>query len=428
MNKEIITSSRLGESCTRIKHDSGLTICLYPMSGYSTAFAIFGTKYGSVDTTFRTNREKDFITVPEGIAHYLEHKLFEGEECNAMDRFAETGAYSNAFTTFDMTAYHFTCSDKFSENLRILLDFVQHPYFTDENVAKEQGIIAQEIKNYLDDPGWRVFFNGLQGVYHKNPVRTDIAGTVESIAQINKELLYRCYQTFYNLNNMTLSIAGNFDPDEALKICDEMLNPYEDIGLEAIFPEEPEAVMEKRVTEKLYCALPLFQLAFKRPAPQGREAVRQYYIWNLMLDSAFGEFSPFYTKNYDSGLLNGTFEAGVFKGRGFFLPMISGDAREPERVAEEVKKEILRLRRDGIPREDFDTIKKSTYGDLISSFNNVGAVAKGMMTADFNGINVYDNIELAAAVTYDEAMEALCSFDIGNCSLSVVEPLERQNN
>ena len=425
MKKEILKSSRLGENYIRIKHDSGLNICMYPMKGFSTAYAIFGTRYGSVDTTFRTNEDRDFLTVPEGIAHYLEHKLFEGEECNAFENFAKTGAYSNAYTTFDATAYYFSCSGNFGQNLRTLLDFVQNPYFTDENVQKEQGIIAQEIKSYLDDPGWRVFFNGLQAVYKNNPVRIDIAGTVESIAQINKELLYRCYNTFYNLNNMTLSISGNFDPDEAMKICDEMLKTSKDIGLQAIVPEEPPEVLKKRATQKLYCALPLFQLAFKMPNLRGRECVRQYFIWNVMLDSAFGMFSPFYTKNYDSGLINDTFAASVFKGRGFFLPMISGDAREPDTVAEAVKEEIHRLKKNGIPEADFETVKKMTYGDIISAFNNVGSVGKGMMNADFNDIGVYENLELAAAVTYDDIMGALETLDTENSNLSIIEPIER---
>ncbi|MBR5090903.1 MAG: insulinase family protein [Ruminiclostridium sp.] len=428
MKKDILTSSRLGESYTRIKHDSGLTICLYPMRGFSSAFAIFGTRYGSVDTTFKTNEDADFVTVPEGIAHYLEHKLFEGEECNAFENFSKTGAFSNAFTSFDTTAYHFTCAGHFAENLRTLLDFVQNPYFTDENVQKEQGIIAQEIKIYLDDPGWRVFFNGLGAVYHNNPVRIDIAGTVESIAQINKELLYRCYRTFYNLNNMTLSIAGNFDPDEALKICDEMLKPSKDIGLKAIVPDEPAQVKEKRVSQKLYCALPLFQLAFKMPNLSGKEGVKNYIIHNIMLDAALGGFSPFYTRFYESGLINDTFSASVFKGRGFFLPIISGDSRDPDKVAEEVKKELARLKNDGIPKEDFETVKKTTYGDLIGIFNNVGGVAKSAMNADMNGIDLYENLEMTASVTYDDVMGALTALDTENSSLSVVEPLDRSVN
>jgi predicted Zn-dependent peptidase len=395
------------------------------MKGFSTAFAIFGTRYGSVDTTFRTNGDADFVTVPEGIAHYLEHKLFEGEECSAFENFAKTGAQSNAYTSFDTTAYHFSCAGRFGENLRTLLDFVQNPYFTDENVQKEQGIIAQEIKIYLDDPGWRVFFNGLGAVYENNPVRIDIAGTVESIAQINKELLYRCYNTFYNLNNMTLAIAGNFDPDEALAICDEMLKTSKDIGLETIVPDEPATVREKRVTQKLYCALPLFQLGFKQPNLRGRECTRQFYIWNIMLESALGSFSPFYSRFYESGLINDTFNSGVFKGRGFFLPIVSGDSREPDRVAEEVKKELIRLKKDGIPKADFDTVKKMIYGELIGGFNSVQNVARAVLNADFNDISVYENLEMAADVTYDDAMEALCSLDTENSSLSVIEPLDR---
>ncbi len=426
MKKQILTNSRLNECCTRIKHDSGLTVCLYPMSGFSSAFAIMGTRYGSVDTTFKTNEDADFVTVPEGIAHYLEHKLFEGEECNAFENFAKTGAYSNAFTSFDTTAYHFTCSDKFADNLRILLDFVQEPYFTDENVQKEQGIIAQEIKIYLDDPGWRVFFNGLGAIYHNNPVRIDIAGTVESIAQINKELLYRCYNTFYNLNNMTLSIAGNFDPDEALAVCDEMLKSSKDIGLRTIVPDEPAGIKEKRVSQKLYCALPLFQLGFKMPAQTGRECTRQYMIWNILLDSALGSFSSFYSRFYDEGLINDTFAASVFKGRGFFLPIVSGDSRDPDRISEEVIKELHRLKKDGIPKEDFEVVKKMTYGDLVGSFNSVGSVAKGMMNAELAGTDIFDSIETAAAVTYDDVMQALEGLDTENSSLSIIEPLDRQ--
>ena len=426
MKKVILISSRLGESCTKIKHDSGLNICLYPMKGFSSAFAILGTRYGSIDTTFRTNEDTDFTTVPEGIAHYLEHKLFEGEECNAFENFAKTGAYSNAFTSFDTTAYHFSCASRFGDNLRTLLDFVQNPYFTEENVRKEQGIISQEIKIYLDDPGWRVFFNGLEAIYHANPVRIDIAGTDESIRKINKELLYHCYYTFYNLNNMTLAIAGNFDPDEAIKICDDMLRPSKDIGLKTLVPEEPYEVKDKRVTQKLYCALPLFQLGFKMPNLTGRECCRQYIIWNILLDTALGSFSSFYSRCYDSGLINDTFSAGVFKGRGFFLPMVSGDSRDPDQIAEEIKKELHRLRNNGIPKEDFEVVKKMTYGDLISGFNNVSTVAKSMMTADFNDMDIFENLEMTAEVTYDDVMEALRSMDTENSSLSVIEPLERE--
>ena len=265
-----------------IKHKSGWTICLYPMPDYSTTYAIFGTKYGSVDTTFKTKNDDNYVTVPEGIAHYLEHKLFENDECDAFELYSKTGASANAFTSFDCTAYLFTCTQKFAENLRILLNLVQEPYFTDENVEKERGIITQEIKMYLDDPGTRVFYNCLGGIYHNNPAKIDIAGTVESIQKIDKELLYRCYNTFYNLNNMVLSIAGNFDPDEALSICDELLKTNEDPQIYVIVPDEPYEVKEKRVIQKLACAIPMFQIGFKIPYP--KDPIKDYLLYNIMLE------------------------------------------------------------------------------------------------------------------------------------------------
>ena len=246
---EKITNARIKEEYLRIKHKSGATILLYPMKGYSTAYALFATKYGSVDTTFKTNEDPDFVTVPEGIAHYLEHKLFENDECDAFDLYAKTGANANAYTSFDKTAYLFSCSQKFEENLRILLGFVQEPYFTDATVAKEQGIIGQEIRMYEDDTGWRVFFNCLQAMYEKNPVRIDIAGTIESIAKIDKDLLYRCYNTFYNLNNMVIAVAGNFDVDKTLEICDELLKPSEDHGLQVVVFRNSGNNSEGHITE-----------------------------------------------------------------------------------------------------------------------------------------------------------------------------------
>ena len=397
------------------------------MEKYSSAFAIFGTKYGSVDTVFKTGSDKDYVTVPEGIAHYLEHKLFENDDSGgAMDQFAATGASCNAYTTFDSTAYYFGCTDKFGENLRILLNFVQNPYFTAESVEKERGIIGQEIKIYLDDPGWRVFFNGLNALYHNNPVRIDIAGTTESIQQIDENLLYRCYNTFYNLNNMVLSVAGRFDPDEALAICDELLKKSEDKGLSVIIPEEPYEVKEKRVVQQLYCAVPLFQLGFKKNSYEEREAKRQYIIHNIMLEAALGDFSPFYSRLYDSGLINDTFSLGVTMGRGFFIPMVSGESRDPDKVCEELKKELLRLKKEGIPKDSFDVVRKMTYGELLSGFGTVGNVAKGAMNAQFSGINLYDNLETAANVSYEDIMAALTELDLENSSLSIIEPPEKK--
>ncbi|MGN1443956.1 MAG: EF-P 5-aminopentanol modification-associated protein YfmH, partial [Acutalibacteraceae bacterium] len=222
METKTIESKLLNEKYVEINHKSGLKIFVMEKPDYTGAFAMFGTKYGSVDTCFKLKNEADYTKVPEGIAHFLEHKLFESEDLDAFERFEKTGANANAFTSFDKTCYIFQCADNFSESLEILLDFVKHPYFTEATVQKEQGIIGQEIKMYQDDPDWQVLFNLLRGLYVNNPVRIDIAGTVESIAQINADLLYSCYNTFYNLSNMALAVVGNVTVNQVLEIADKV--------------------------------------------------------------------------------------------------------------------------------------------------------------------------------------------------------------
>ncbi|MDE6666274.1 MAG: insulinase family protein, partial [Ruminococcus sp.] len=214
MEKNVIKSSRTGDSCIHVKHKSGLDIYICEMEGFSGTEALFGTKYGSVNTMFKMRDDEEYTVVPEGIAHFLEHKLFENEDCDVFELYAKTGANGNAYTSFDRTCYLFSCSKNYQDSLKILLDFVQKPYFTKASVDKEQGIIGQEIQMTNDNPEWRVFFNMLRCMYHNHPVKIDIAGTIESIAQIDADLLYKCYHTFYNLNNMVISIAGNIKADE----------------------------------------------------------------------------------------------------------------------------------------------------------------------------------------------------------------------
>lgn len=207
MNKEIVKSERLGESYSVFHHPSGLDVLVWKMEGFTTTEAIFATKYGSIYNCFKTKDSKDFINVPEGIAHFLEHKLFENEDTDVFDLYAKTGANANAFTSFDETAYTFSCSENWEDSLEILLDFVQKPYFTEQSVAKEQGIIGQEIKMCADSPERQCFYNLLKALYVNHPIKIDIAGTVDTIAEITPDLLYECYYTFYNLHNMVLAIG-----------------------------------------------------------------------------------------------------------------------------------------------------------------------------------------------------------------------------
>ena len=262
MLTESVASRRLGEGYTRIEHPSGLTLMLCPMKGYSTAYALFATRCGSIDDSFSIG-DGEMVQVPNGIAHFLEHKLFESEEGDAFEQYAKTGASANAYTSFDRTAYLFGCTDRFRESLEILLNLVTTPYFTEQTVKKEQGIIGQEIRMYDDDPDWRVYFNLLGALYQEHPIRIDIAGTVESIAGISADLLYRCYNAFYNLNNMVLSIAGNFEIKDVVEACDKILKPAAPVRVSTREVQEPDEIRTRRVEQTLEVAAPLFQIGFK---------------------------------------------------------------------------------------------------------------------------------------------------------------------
>ncbi len=424
--KETISSKRLGENYLRIQHKSGLTLLLCPMDGYSTAYAMFGTKYGSIDTSFKTSEEKDFITVPEGIAHYLEHKLFESEDGDAFARYAATGASANAFTSFDRTAYLFSCTDQFRESLEILLDFVTHPYFTKETVEKEQGIIGQEISMYDDNPDWRVYFNLLGALYQNNPVRIDIAGTKETIAKINAELLYKCYDTFYNLNNMVLTIAGNFDVDTVLELADKILKPSKNVTVERAPVEEPEGVFQKEVIQNLPVATPLFQLGFKGKSYNSAQNIRNQVLDEILLDIVAGECTPLYRRLYDGGFINQTFMGEVMVSRDYLAVIYSGESKDPKRVYEELCKEIKRIQAEGIDPEMFARCKKATYGRYIGMYGKVEAVSSLMMLTHFAGLdNMYELLDIVADATVEQLTQRLKEdFDTEKGALSIVSAKE----
>ncbi|MBQ8978794.1 MAG: insulinase family protein [Oscillospiraceae bacterium] len=424
MTREVITNERISESYVRIKHDSGLEILIWKMKDFSLKHAIFGTRYGSVNTTFKTADEPDFVTVPNGIAHYLEHKLFENEDTDVFDLYAKTGAFGNAYTSFDKTCYLFSCTDNFIDSLRILLDFVQKPYFTEETVAKEQGIIGQEIKMYDDNPEWRVFFGLLEGIYHKNPVRIDIAGTVESIAQITPELLYRCYYTFYNLNNMTLAIAGDVDEDEILALCDEMLKPCEDKQLLSVVPEEPAEVCKAYGEQSFEVGIPMFNLGFKSKPVSDEESPLVGALSDMTLSLLADETSPLYKKLYDEGLINSEFGTETFIGNGFFVPIIGGESKDPVRTCEIIKEEINRRKKDGFEEQRFENIKKAYYGSLIRALGNADSLATVLVNTGLRRAgNAFSSIDAVAGLTCEDIRKFLCErFDTDNCSLFVIKP------
>lgn len=420
-NSKEIKNTLLRESYYEIDHPSGLKIFVMPKPDYNSAYAIFGTRYGSIDTRFKRSDETEFTEVPEGIAHFLEHKLFESEDGDAFSRYAETGAYANAYTSFDKTCYLFSCSANFRESMTILLDFVQSPYFTEKTVQKEQGIIGQEIRMYDDEAGWRVFFGLLCAMYHNHPVRIDVAGTVESIAKIDAELLYRCYNTFYNLHNMALAVTGNIRTEDVLALADQMLKSAPPLSIERNFPEEPSGVVTEFVSQTLSVAAPIFALGFKEDCPVPEKTLKEKLETEVLLELLAGDTSPLYERLFNEKLINTTFDAEYFTGYGYAAVLFQGESADPEKTAAEIRNEIARLKTQGIPDADFERALKALYGRSIMEYNCVDVLANSLIAGHFTGCGLFDDIEIYRNMKKSDVERRLAEqMDTGRGALSVV--------
>lgn len=422
---QITESPELREKLYEIDHKSGLKVFVMPKENYKSAYAVIGTKYGSIDTCFKRSDKKDFIRVPEGIAHFLEHKLFESEELDAFTRYAETGASANAYTSFDKTCYLFQCTDRFEDSLRILLDFVTHPYFTKETVEKEQGIIGQEITMYYDVPGWMSTFNLLKCLYKNHPVRIDIAGTVESIAQITDKLLYDCYDTFYNLNNMVLAVVGNVQPEQVLKICDEVLKKSDDVTVERVFDEEPRDIVKSYEEYNLAVSMPVFSFGYKEACTTPLRTIKETVEMNILLEILAGETSPLYSELFEKGLINTTFSKEYFTGSGYEAVIFEGESTDAAAVAQAIKNQVAKLRKDGIGDEEFESVRRSLYGKEIMSYNVTDDVANGIIGCYFAGYSIFDVVEAFKTVQKEDIEKLLSEkLDEKYSALSVVKSKE----
>lgn len=414
-------SKELRERLYEIDHSSGLKIFVMPKANYKSTYAVFGTKYGSIDTCFKRSDQKEYTRVPEGIAHFLEHKLFESEELDAFTRYAETGASANAFTSFDKTCYLFQCSDRFADSLKILLDFVTHPYFTKETVEKEQGIIGQEITMYYDVPGWMSTFNLLRCLYKNHPVRIDIAGTVESISQITDKLLYDCYHTFYNLNNMALAVVGNVTPEEVIKVCDEMLKKSEDVTIERVFDEEPRDIVKSYEEYHIAVSMPVFSFGYKEACKTPQRTVQETVEMEILLEILAGETSNLYSSLFEKGLINSTFSKEYFTGNGYETVIFEGESTDAKAVAQAIKEEVARLRKEGISDPAFESARRSLYGREIMSYNVTDDVANAVIGCYFAGYSIFDPLEVYKNVKKEDVEKLLSEkLDEKYSALSVV--------
>lgn len=428
MDIKEIYNEKIKEKLLYTETKNGLKIYFMPKEGYTKKYAMFSTNYGSIDNVFIPIGESQPLEVPEGIAHFLEHKLFEEPEANIFDQFSNMGADVNAFTNFNQTSYLFQSTDYFYENLELLIKFVQNPYLTDENVEKEKGIIAQEIKMYEDDPGWRVYFNLLGAMYTNNPVKIDIAGTIESITNINKELLYKSYNTFYHPSNMILFIVGDLDFKEIVKVVERTEKDFPDKinEIRRIESIEPKGIKNKLVEQRMATSTPIFYMGFKDEnlKDKGKTKIKQDIVTNMILDILFGTSSIFYNKLYEEGLIDSSFGAYYTGKKTYGHSLIFGQSNDPKLIFEKITELIKKHPEELLRKEDFERIKRKSLGEFLISFNSISAIASNFTDLYFDDFLIIDYFDLLEEVEYSDLINRFKEhFLEENTALSIINPL-----
>ena len=413
----------LGEKYYHFIHSSGLPVYVCPKN-HETAFAALAVKYGSCDNRLPT--EDGIITVPDGTAHFLEHKLFENPDgTDAFETYTKNGGDANAFTSFEKTEYIFSCTENFYINLKTLLEMVFTPHFTKESVQKEQGIIGQEIKMYEDDPDWRALLGMLEGMYINNPVRKDIAGTVESISEITPDVLYGIHKVFYHPSNTVLCICGNVDVDEVKKVCDECMGEYAPIRIELPEIYEPETVNQSRISLALKIGMPQFAMGIKESIPKDDDDLSRSAEHAVILQLLFGSSSEFYCDNYASGLISDRFTYSYYNSRDWSYISIEGAADDPEEVYKAVCNEIAKRKEVFFTEEEFNRAKKVIYATECLSFNSTSETANRLAAAALEGCDMFDYAAVIGATTYEDVKKRFISgYDMEKSVLSTVYPDE----
>ncbi|NEN81671.1 EF-P 5-aminopentanol modification-associated protein YfmH [Paenibacillus elgii] len=404
---------------------NGLSVFILPKEGFQKTYATFTTKYGSIDNDFQVEGEAR-RKVPDGIAHFLEHKMFEEPTGDIFSVFAAQGASANAFTSFDRTAYLFSATEHIEDNLSTLLNFVQNPYFTDANVEKEKGIIGQEINMYRDNPDWRAYFGLIETMYHNHPVHIDIAGTIESIGEITKEMLYECYHTFYHPSNMSLFVVGGVNPQEIMELvkrnqAEKTFKPQGTIN--RYFEDEPHQVKAARKVTVLPVSLPKCLFGCKEPgqALRGRELLKRELTMKVLLDVLVSPSSAIYQKLYDEQLISDSFGSEYNIAENYAFTVIGGDTKDPERLIGRVQEEIDRVKADGIASADFERSKKKKIGAFLRQLNSPEAIANEFTKYRFKGIDLFDILPVYEELTLEDVNERLREhFDWSRLAASIV--------
>ncbi|MDP4097478.1 insulinase family protein [Paenibacillus sp. P96] len=406
-----ITYDHLQETLYFEVMDNGLHVYVLPKPGFQKTFATFATKYGSIDNHFKVEGA-EAIKVPDGIAHFLEHKMFEEEDGDVFTKFSSKGASANAFTSFEQTVYLFSATEHIYDNLETLINFVQSPYFTDQSVDKEKGIIGQEINMYQDNPDWRSYFGLIEAMYSKHPVHIDIAGTIESIGTITKDTLYTCYNAFYHPSNMLLFVVGGVEPEKVLNLIRENQSGknYKPQGdIERIFEPEPAGVAEKRREVRLAVSLPkcLFGFKEKTTGLTGAELLRHDLESKLMLDLLLGSSTQLYQKLYDEELISDSFGHEYNSSNQYAFSAIGGDTKDPDRLLSRIREEIEAVKASGFTEEHFERARKKRIGGYLRMLNSPENIAHEFTRHRFRGSDLFEILPVYESITLEDVNRRL---------------------
>ena len=431
MKKTEFCSAFLQEKYQLIEHESGLSIYVFPKR-LTTSYALFSVKYGSVDNSYR-NDQGELVCLPNGVAHFLEHKLFDNADgSDSFARFSEYGADANAYTTYNRTAYLFSCTENFDRSLEELLRFVTHPYFTSASVQKEQGIIAEEIRMYEDNPWERAFQNMLGAMYAIHPVRNNICGSVESIKRITHKLLYDCYQRFYRLSNMALVVCGDLSAEDVLEVADRVLPKDEkdqEVARVSVLDLEP--VQKPYVEEEMQVAKPIFYLGFKDviigETPEQR--LRRDAVMTLLGEILFSRSGDFYNRLFEEELITSAYSFGYSGGDDFAFFDLCGESDCPDVIKERLLLYLEQVRERGISQSDFERCKRVLYADEIRCYDSTEEIANRLLSFVFDGADMFSYPSVMQSVTIEETEALLADLlKPENLVLSVIKPFQKGSN
>lgn len=425
---QIIENSKVKEKLYVEKLENGLTVMIMPKKNIQKKYMIWATNFGSIDNKFIAPNDKEETNIPDGVAHFLEHKMFEQQNgTNSLDTLTALGVNANAYTTTDHTCYLFECTDNFYPAMDELMDYVQNPYFTDQNVEKEKGIIGQEIQMYDDYPSWAVYMNAMKCMYKNNPIIIDIAGSIESISKIDKEVLYKCYNTFYHPSNMVMCFAGEFEPEALIEEVKKRLKPTEKHGeIKRIYPEEPEQIVKKENTQNMEVSMPIFVIGIKDVIDNknctSSNIVKKHIAIEILLNMLIGKSSKLYKELYEAELITGEPYLEYEFSKQYAHVSITGQSNDPKKVLEKFEAEIKQMKENDIDSAHFQRVKNMIYGNYVKEYDDVAEICRMFVGDYMKGINSFEYIEEYEQVTPEYTKQVLEEvFKEDKTVLSIVE-------